>query len=250
VSRTAGGAARPGHSSAVVRTFRLVAQRFGEGRDRIGPEAWHAWIRHIVIGAAGLLALMVLLILLARWLTATGALDWEPAFLTWLGRHGPFRFPSAVFFQTFGSDITLGILAAATAGIAAWMRRPVTSLSIIIAPLVPDLVGRAGWAMWARIRPDLLYDGIASPGFHAFPSGHSSKTTALYGLLTVLLWRASDSVIEKVLAGLALAFIATTVPFGRMAMGVHWPSDVLAGLLIGMVWMAVLARGLRFERAA
>jgi undecaprenyl-diphosphatase len=246
VNRAAGGAA-PGHGSAVVRSLRLIVQRFTEGRVRIGRTRWRTWIRHVALGAAGLLALMALLVLFARWLTAAGALDWEPAFLTWLGRHGPFRFSSAVFFQTFGSDITLAILVAATAGIAAWMRRPITSLSIILAPLVPDLVGRAGWTMWARIRPELLYDGIASPGFHAFPSGHSSKTIALYGLLTVLLWRASNSAVEKVLAVLALCFVATTVPLGRMAMGVHWPSDVFAGLLIGLVWVLVLSRGLRHE---
>lgn len=226
-----------------------LGARFREGRDAIGRDAWRAWLRTLAVGLVLLIGVMVALMLLARHLVATGALAWEERFLRWLGEHGPMSFADAVFFQTFGTDITLVILLAATAGIACWLRRPITALSIVLAPLTVDLVGRLGWAMWDRARPDILYDGVARPAFHAFPSGHTSKTTAAYGFLVLLWIAASRSVLERTVAILLLAVIVVTVPLGRVSMGVHWPSDVVGGFVLGAVWVAVLRYGLRFERA-
>ncbi|HSK20466.1 MAG TPA: phosphatase PAP2 family protein [Longimicrobiales bacterium] len=231
---------RPG--SAAAKLFRQLSGRFREGREAVGDEAWRRWWRRMALGAAGMLVLRVTLRYAAVWALANGWLDWEAGFLLWLGSDAPLGFSTAVFLQTPGSDPTLVILIALTAGIAAWVRRPLVSLSIVLSALVPDLVGRFGWLIWSRARPDLLYEGVASPGFHAFPSGHTSKTVAVYGFLTLLWLRASGSMAERVLAILLLGVIAVVVPVGRMAMGVHWPSDVMAGFVIGTVWLAILSR--------
>jgi undecaprenyl-diphosphatase len=219
--------------------FREAAERFEEGRSTIGRDVWERWVRRVVAGAAGMVVLMIALRYAAEWALDAGLLDWEAAFLHRLAP-SPIRFSTAVFMQTPGSDPTLVILVVLTAGIAAWARRPIASLSIMLSAIVPDLVGRFGWMIWSRVRPDLLYDGLASPGFHSFPSGHTSKTVAVYGLLTLLWLKSSGSALEKVTAVLVLALIVTAVPLGRMAMGVHWPSDVIGGMVIGGAWLAVL----------
>jgi membrane-associated phospholipid phosphatase len=216
----------------------------------VGRQAWRAWLRLVAGGVVALLLLMVALMKTAQHLLADGRLDWETDFLLWLGESGPFSFADAVFFQTLGTDTTLVILLAATAGIACWMRRPITALSIILAPLVVDLVGRVGWAMWDRARPDVLHDGLASPGFHSFPSGHTSKSVAAYGFLALLWMAASRSTIERIAIALLLLAIAVVVPLGRMTMGVHWPSDIAGGFVLGVTWVAVLRFGLRLERRA
>jgi undecaprenyl-diphosphatase len=46
-----------------------------------------------------------------------------------------------------------------------------------------------------------------------------------------------------------LAAVAVVVPLGRLSMGVHWPSDIIAGWIIGLFWLIVLASGLRLERS-
>jgi undecaprenyl-diphosphatase len=216
-----------------------LAHRFREGRAAMADAAWRGWLRRLALAAAGMLALMVALRYAAAWALAAGLLDWESDFLLWVGAR--VRFSTAVFLQTPGSDPTLIILIALTAGIAAWARRPITCLSIVLAAVVPDLVGRFGWLIWSRARPDLLYEGMASPGFHSFPSGHTSKTVAVYGLLALIWIRSTGSAAEKAAAVGLLAVIVTVVPLGRMAMGVHWPSDVLGGMVLGAVWLAVLA---------
>jgi undecaprenyl-diphosphatase len=235
--------------AAVAPVLRAVWAGVSDGRACIGEARWRAWLRTVAVGLLGMAGLMVLLVAAGRHLLHSGALDWETRFLLWLGEHGPFAFHSAVFFQTFSTDITLVILLAATAGLAAWLRRPITSLSILSAAIVPDLAGRLGWLLWDRARPTVLHDGIASPGFNAFPSGHTSKAIAVYGFLAFIWIRASRCLPERVAALLILAFIATAVPAGRMTMGVHWPSDVIAGWIVGLAWLALLARGLRYETA-
>jgi len=241
----------PGHDgarSALGPALRELRRRFREGSARIPASDWRAWRRTVAAGVAFMVVLMIALKTVAERLVASGTLDWEISFLRRLGDSGPFGFSTAVFFQTFGTDITLVILLTATIALAVWNRRPITALSILLAALVTDLVGRFGWAIWDRARPDVLYDGIASPGFHSFPSGHTSKTTAVYALLVFLWLRRSRSPLEWLLGLAVLLFILTVVPLGRMAMGVHWPSDVIGGFVIGAAWMAILAWALRFER--
>jgi undecaprenyl-diphosphatase len=183
-------------------------------------------------------------------LVASGELDWEAAYLRALETDGPFSFSTAVWFQTFGTDITLWILITLTAGIATWAGRPIAALSIVLAYVVLDPIVRLGWLSWDRARPQVLYDGFASPGFHAFPSGHTGKTFAVYGVLIYLWIRSAPGWIEKALAFLLLAFIALVVPFGRMSMGVHWPSDVIAGWLLGAIWLLFLIWAMRYEQTA
>jgi undecaprenyl-diphosphatase len=214
----------------------------------MGAEAWRAWSRTVAAGAGLLLLLLIALLAAGQYLLRIGALEWETAFLVRLGESGPFGFADAVFFQTLGSDPTLVVLVAATAAVAAWCRKPATALSIVLAPVVVDLVGRLGWTLWHRARPDVLYDGLASPGFHSFPSGHTSKTTATWGLLAMLWIAASRSTVERVVVGLLLLLVVVVVPLGRMSMGVHWPSDIAAGFLLGAAWLVVLRVALRHER--
>jgi membrane-associated phospholipid phosphatase len=241
------GPERP-RGAVVARLAGQLRRRFEQGRRRIGHEAWMAWWKTIAAGFLLLLVILAALIISAQRLHATGQLDWERRFLLWIGEHAPFSFADAVFFQTFGSDPALIILVGFAAAIAIWLRRPITALSIVLAPLAVDVVGRVGWTVWARTRPDLLYDGVASPAFHSFPSGHTSKTTAAYGFLTLLWVRASGSTLERTLAGSLLLLIVVAVPVGRIGMGVHWPSDVAGGFILGVAWLAVLRYGLRFER--
>lgn len=229
---------------AVVRELR---RRFADGVERTGRARWRAWWGLLVRGALALVAIMIVLMLAARGLAAAGALDGEDEFLRRLGETGPLRFSAAVFLQTIATDITLVILIAFTAGIAAWSRRPITAASIVASFVVTDLVVRFGWLIWERERPDIIFGGIASPGQHSFPSGHAAKAMAVYGLLTVIWIRASASTLERIAALIVLAAIITVVPLGRVSMGVHWPSDIVAGWILGLVWVAVMARGLALE---
>ncbi|MCL4505109.1 MAG: phosphatase PAP2 family protein [Chloroflexi bacterium] len=75
----------------------------------------------------------------------------------------------------------------------------------------------------------------------SFPSGHACTVLVTYGALSVIAWR------TPVIRWVTLTFAALTivgVGYGRLYLGVHWPSDVLAGYLLGTTWLmlALIAR--------
>jgi membrane-associated phospholipid phosphatase len=233
--------------AAVRRILRRLLERYHDGIAELPEGAFPRWKRLMAGGVAALLLVMFGLVQAGKTLYATGGLAWETAFLQGLS-NGPLSFSSAVWWQTFGTDITLLLLVTLTTGIAVWARRPIAAWSIALAWIVIDPVVRIGWLLWDRTRPDVLYQGIARPGFHSFPSGHTAKTLAVYGVLTLIWVRASSSALEKLAAVLILLSIAMVVPLGRLTMGVHWPSDIIGGWAVGLAWLVVLGLGLRLER--
>ncbi|WP_176590925.1 phosphatase PAP2 family protein [Sphingobium sp. EM0848] len=106
--------------------------------------------------------------------------------------------------------------------------------------------GRAFWLLWvvlggtllnlalkqgfAAPRPDLLphLDNVDS---YSFPSGHAAGNMIFFGALAMLAGQRS----AYVGAGLAIALIGIS----RVWLGVHWPSDVLAGWIEGLGWLAL-----------
>ncbi|HEX6938640.1 MAG TPA: phosphatase PAP2 family protein [Longimicrobiales bacterium] len=240
------------HGTWVARTLltELVA-RFRSGAAAIPGHAWRQWIIALAAGCAFVLVFVVAGVHGGRRLASNGALAWEADFLLWLERTAPLSFSSAIWLQTPGTDIALAIVVLFTAGIAAWNARPIHALSIVIAFVGLDLVVRFAWMLWDRPRPDLILDGVAAPGFASYPSGHAAKSVAVYGILAFLWGRASPSAAERAAAA-TLALVAVgAVILGRLRLGVHWPSDLLAGAIIGIAWCAALALALsRAERAA
>ena len=232
---------------AAVRAAAALHSRWLVAWSAQDERARRTWWRTLLGGAVVLPLVTLALVAAGNAAVGSGALAWEQA---WLERlvASDFSFSSAVWFQTLGSDITLAILLTSGAIIALVVNgRPMLALALPLAWLGVDLVVRLGWAVWARDRPDLVFGGDAAPGFHAFPSGHAGKTAASYGLLCWLWLRASGSWIERAVALAAFAFVAVIVPVGRMRMGAHWPSDVVAGSLIGLAWAAVLILAMRGE---
>ena len=184
----------------------------------------------------------------ARWAEAHSYFSWETSLLRAIETHSPISFSTAIWLQTIGTDITLALLVVVTAGISAWNRRPITALSIILAMAVLDIVVRFGWTLWDRTRPDLIAQGMASPDFHSFPSGHTAKSVAVYGFLAALWWRATRQPAERAFILFLFGLVLLIVPYGRLRMGVHWPTDILGGYLVGLIWLIFLLWAEHWER--
>ena len=90
---------------------------------------------------------------------------------------------------------------------------------------------------FARTRPDVA-EMLRRAGGFSFPSGHAMGSTVAYGALAYLAMRALTSWKWKSAAlAFAITFIAA-VATSRVYLGVHWISDVGAGITAGAVWVA------------
>ena len=99
--------------------------------------------------------------------------------------------------------------------------------------------------IFLRARPDAALHLVKQGGF-SFPSGHSVTSVIFYGVLIYLLNRhCKNDKLRKVLTVIC-GFLALTIGPSRIYVGVHWPTDVLAGWCIGgavlMVSVCILER--------
>ena len=134
-----------------------------------------------------------------------------------------------------GHALVVGPLAGALALVARW-RWGDWSAGLLLFTVLAGSTGVTGLAkvMTARARPDAAVVETLSS---AFPSGHAVRAVAVYGLLAWLLWRLTDRLVLRsltVTGGVALVLLNG---LARVALGVHWPTDVLAGFAVGALWL-------------
>lgn len=87
-----------------------------------------------------------------------------------------------------------------------------------------------------RARPDILR--LTGFSGSSFPSGHATTAAATFAAVALLLGRRRSRRTKAILAGTAAA-IAVGVGTTRALLGVHWLTDVLAGLAMGWAWFAL-----------
>lgn len=102
-------------------------------------------------------------------------------------------------------------------------------------------------AAFERARP-LHEHGWASETGWSFPSGHASGSVAVYGMLAYLLVRLAPSIWHLPIA-LAGILIAVLVGISRIALQVHYFSDVLAGFVSGAAWLVTCVGVAEFVRS-
>jgi undecaprenyl-diphosphatase len=125
-------------------------------------------------------------------------------------------------------------------GIVEYIRIPARAIPLFLALVVVGQNALANGIKFVvdRARPDI------GPLMHfsgsSFPSGHTTSAAACYLGFALLLGRRRSLPVQAALAG-AGAAIAGAVAASRVLLGVHWLTDVLAGLALGAAWFAVCA---------
>jgi len=98
-----------------------------------------------------------------------------------------------------------------------------------------------------RPRPDLL-NALAHAQGYSFPSGHSFYAFTFYGLLGYFVLREAKRPVLKSLILITTVCIIGAIGFSRIYLGVHWPSDVLAGYASGAAWLTVVITAIEIRR--
>jgi undecaprenyl-diphosphatase len=158
--------------------------------------------------------------------------------------HGLFGPPWYGFMEAVsnvaGGKGTL-LLLASLVGLLAVCRRWLEAVVAVVAVAGASLLDAITKSLVGRPRPH-LFPHVVQAGGASFPSGHATDAGALAAVAIYVVWRMAPN---RVLAGLmtTLLFIsAGLIGLSRVALGVHYPSDVLAGWALAGAWTALVIR--------
>lgn len=219
----------------------LTTQWLQDGR-RLPTQAWQIWLRIMLGGWVVGVGFLLLLVGLMQRLLATGLVSptLEGQWLHWLVAQAPMHFSDAIWLSAPG-DITIVVpILVAAALLAARAHWPVQALTILLSYFMVSALVLIGWLVWDRPRPELIAGGLAAPAFHSFPSGHMAQSITVYGLFGYLWLRQTVRRSEQIFGLGLLSLWLGNIAFTRLVLGSHWPSDVVAGTLLGLFWLGVL----------
>jgi undecaprenyl-diphosphatase len=142
---------------------------------------------------------------------------------------------AALDITALGSATVLGLAVFSVAGFLVlqglWRRATI----VVAASLGGWFLNAALKQLFQRARPDVV-PHLREAMSLSFPSGHALQSAAVYLTLGALMMRFAHRRITKIYCITVAAMATVLVGLSRVYIGVHYPTDVLAGWLIGLSW--------------
>ena len=128
-----------------------------------------------------------------------------------------------------------------------WYRRDHTHILVALVTMMGAGILDASLKLaFHRTRPDPFF--IPKPSTYSFPSGHALISLCFYGLVAGTLAHDMDAKWQRALTWSVASLLVVTIGLSRVYLGVHWPSDVIAGYAAALIWMgAVRVVAVRLE---
>src|SRR5712691_5182020 len=233
-----------GHAGLVIVALLAVAVLFAvlrRHRDRIGGWAseWlpgtltlqEGWLLAISLVAIGLLGKITEDVVTRESTVFDDAVMQSISGLSFPGVRGVMLVMNAL-----GSGPA--VVGATLIGIVWWWRRGDRDRVLVLTTLaiVTQIIDAVFKMALHRVRPEPLH-AVTRLYVASFPSGHAMNVLAMYGLLAVLIARDHPKLRRALL--IFVAALAVGVGVARVYLGLHWPTDVLAGYCAGLLLLSI-----------
>jgi undecaprenyl-diphosphatase len=156
---------------------------------------------------------------------------------------------SLLDLTAIGGPTVLGLMVFFVIGFLVLQTRYRTAIVVAIASIGGETLDTVMKHFFNRPRPSIV-PHLRVVYSTSFPSGHAMESAIVYLTLAAILMRASESRLTKMyILGIAV-LLTTLVGISRVYLGVHYPTDVLGGWIVGFMWASIcslVAR--RFEGA-
>ncbi|RYD97674.1 MAG: phosphatase PAP2 family protein [Sphingomonadales bacterium] len=196
-----------------------------------------------IVAASACAALLLLIIWFGHELAEGDGASIDRAIMLWMRvpghpdvPAGPAWLPSAMRDITALGSATILTFVVAAAAIFLALHQRMRSVALVLgATILGSLVITFIKALISRARPDLI-DRLMQETSHSFPSGHSANSAIVYLTLATLFFPVlPDRHMRGFVLGVAL-LLTGAIGVSRVYLGVHWPSDVVAGWVFGGAW--------------
>ena len=189
-------------------------------------------LRILGIGATLIVLLLAIGFAAGRWPFAfdqriiVGLRAWGgPA---WLGH-------VAVDLTALGGGTVLSLVVVAVAGFLFVRRLWLTGGAVLLAAVTGNLVVDLVKGSIARARPSLV-PHLVETSSYSFPSAHAANSAIVWLTLAALASQVTPSRAARTYLLIGAALLVGAIGASRVYLGVHWPSDVLAGWSFGTLW--------------
>lgn len=196
---------------------------------------WHALITPICV-----LGPLFLFGLLAEDIYSRETIRFDAPLLLRLHGHANSSLDALMIFLSRVGGLPILAYTVLLTAFFAWRKQRAQWTFLLLAMVGTCLLNVALKTAFQRTRPD-LWLSIAPEYDFSFPSGHSMLSSTFVLALLVLTWKSNWSLAAKCIATVVgLSFIIGVIS-SRLYLGVHFPSDVLAGFCLSVSWVSLLA---------
>jgi undecaprenyl-diphosphatase len=229
---------------ALFTFFRAIAKNVG---------GFYAAVGVLLLVAVAVIAVCgIFFVALADEVMEGGTQRVDDAVLLWLNDHAsPALTGIALDFTALGSGLVVWLVLL-VASVFLWHSRHRWSVALLwVSILGSGLINMMLKGLFHRARPQLFPWRVPYAGLSSFPSGHSMTAMVCYSTLAYLMARlAPTAFLRRFTIAIALVLVLL-IGVSRMYLGVHYPTDVLAGFTMGLAWAsfcAIAMEALRYFR--
>ncbi|MCP3732357.1 phosphatase PAP2 family protein [Sphingomonas sp. MG17] len=134
-----------------------------------------------------------------------------------------------------GGETILTLVAALTIGFLLVNRHLLTAALVFAGTTTGSIGVSLAKSLVGRQRPALV-DHLVEVGSASFPSGHAANSAIVYLTITLVLMQIVEAKRARWFLFTATVLLVAAIGASRVYLGVHWPSDVLAGWSFGALW--------------
>ncbi len=202
----------------------------------------------VVIAIAGTLAFAEM----GEWVQKGLTQTFDVAVLQWLHEHSTPLLTQMATELTYLGTGTVVLMIVAVAALFLWHTEHKHSARLLLAAVAGNiLLNGVLKLVFHRPRPS-VFEWQTTAVSSSFPSGHAMSATVCYGTVAYLVIRLQKHHWSRLLTGTAAVILILLICATRLYLGVHYPSDVIAGMLVGLAWasfcMATLEASLLIAR--
>jgi undecaprenyl-diphosphatase len=149
---------------------------------------------------------------------------------------GPGWLPGVIVALTALGSTSILLPAAAIAAIPLMLRRQWLSVAMLAGCAISSPLAVQGFKhVIGRGRPELI-DRLIDSGYNSFPSGHATNTMSICLIIALLLGQLVPLRKHRTALIICAVVLSLATGLSRIYLGVHWPSDILAGWCFGAMW--------------
>lgn len=135
----------------------------------------------------------------------------------------------------FGSGTGLTLITILAASYLLAIRKRKAALFVALAVSVGGALASQLKTVFLRPRPDIV-PHLVEVSYTSFPSGHAMNSAIVFLTLATLVARTQPARAVRIYVQAAAILLTLLVGVSRVYLGVHWPSDVVAGWCVGGLW--------------